>query len=672
MITQPINHPIERFGGTFPESKFTIKADGKVFKNLISSIYSDPVRAVIRENCANALDSHRMAGREDRPFEVTLPTVFQSNLIIRDFGTGMSREFLETKYTVAFYSSKDQSNKCVGAIGIGRMSLLSICQSYIATSFQNGIKRTYTVYYSEDGVPSIAFLTEEETDEPDGFCLDAAIDASRVTEFQSKAQEALSCYKVKPIIHNGDPIKDVPFNFVLESKEAGKWGVTGDHKSYCIMDVYKYPLNADSIPGLDIEMADLIRCGLIMNFDLGELNTATSREQLEYNKTTINTLKARLAEVVAELKEQIVKDFESKTLFDKISFCNSLFAYNGRLASIKSFASAIRKNVNIPDEFDFSDFTVRQFYLRWMGDSKPTEDNHCSIAPADNLVFFYTDKKSYLLRRAKKFLADPANVGKRMVCLLPNKDSAVADFEKSHGVDASKFTLTSTLDFDASTAIRAKRPVDHQYVFTGSRYARDAWQLRAIEPEEEVYYTPRKDWECVSQQIRKYCGSGRDGLKKSQNLLKGLGCTKDITIIGFTEKQIADGKADAFEDYHEYFKDFTEEWIENSKADLDAYRYQEVHYGSYPEEIYRRMTLKPDSFAMQVKDEYERLCAQLKGKLYLGTFAKDRVIPADISYKLSWNALDEKYPLIRVIRHYSYRANDAVWTDLQEYMNNKG
>ena len=64
---------IER-SADFEQSNYTIEATAKAFSILSDQLYSNKVRAVIRELSTNAYDSHVDAGNGSKPFEVHLPS----------------------------------------------------------------------------------------------------------------------------------------------------------------------------------------------------------------------------------------------------------------------------------------------------------------------------------------------------------------------------------------------------------------------------------------------------------------------------------------------------------------------------------------------------------------------------------------------------------------------
>ena len=103
-------------------TSFQIKATSKAFQILTANLYSYKERSVVRELCANALDSHVQAGKADIPFKVTLPSKLDPNLTVEDFGIGLSKEEAIKLFSTIFESTKDQSNDQVGAFGLGSKS----------------------------------------------------------------------------------------------------------------------------------------------------------------------------------------------------------------------------------------------------------------------------------------------------------------------------------------------------------------------------------------------------------------------------------------------------------------------------------------------------------------------------------------------------------------------
>ena len=120
--------------------EFKIKNSLKAFQILSSGLYSNKIKEIIRELSTNALDSHRAAGTVDTPFEVHLPTILVPYFSVRDYGTGLTDQEIESIYTTYFESTKTNSNEYIGALGLGSKSPFSYTDNFTVTSVKNGSK----------------------------------------------------------------------------------------------------------------------------------------------------------------------------------------------------------------------------------------------------------------------------------------------------------------------------------------------------------------------------------------------------------------------------------------------------------------------------------------------------------------------------------------------------
>lgn len=147
---------------------FSIKASPIAFEILSSRLYANPVLAVVRELLTNAYDSHKASNNLSTPIQVHFPDYLDPNFIIRDYGTGLSKEDILEMYTTFFSSTKSDSNDFTGCFGLGSKTPFSYTSSFSVHSFFNGIKYFF-VAIKKDGYPSIVCVREEETDEPNGL-----------------------------------------------------------------------------------------------------------------------------------------------------------------------------------------------------------------------------------------------------------------------------------------------------------------------------------------------------------------------------------------------------------------------------------------------------------------------------------------------------------------------
>ena len=81
------------------KGEFKIRNSAKAFSILSNSLYSDKIKAIIRELSCNAYDSHVAAGCPDKKFKVHLPNVLEPYFAVQDYGIGLNQSEVENIYT---------------------------------------------------------------------------------------------------------------------------------------------------------------------------------------------------------------------------------------------------------------------------------------------------------------------------------------------------------------------------------------------------------------------------------------------------------------------------------------------------------------------------------------------------------------------------------------------
>ena len=72
---------------------FTIEANAEMFHMLSSGLYTNKIKAVVRELSTNAVDAMIAKGTiQDKQFEVHLPTALEPFFGVRDFGVGLTEK----------------------------------------------------------------------------------------------------------------------------------------------------------------------------------------------------------------------------------------------------------------------------------------------------------------------------------------------------------------------------------------------------------------------------------------------------------------------------------------------------------------------------------------------------------------------------------------------------
>jgi hypothetical protein len=290
--------------------EFRIRNSAKAFNILSSGLYANKIRAIIRELSCNAVDSHVAAGKQDTPFDVHLPNSLEPWFSIRDYGTGLSADQVTNIYTTYFESTKTASNEFIGALGLGSKSPFSYTDNFTVTAIKDGVKGVYTAFINEAGVPSIAKMMEEQTTDPAGVEVKFAVEERYdFDKFRQEAKYVYEYFKLRPVISGNQEFKFKDPEYKEENIIPGvHYSSEGNHRSYAIMGNIKYPVevpNADkSLDGLQ----GLLSCGLVMEFNIGELDFQASREGLSYIPQTIDAIKSKLTALNGQLAIHIAQE----------------------------------------------------------------------------------------------------------------------------------------------------------------------------------------------------------------------------------------------------------------------------------------------------------------------------------------------------------------------------
>ena len=290
---------------------FTIKASSKAFSILSDKLYSDKVKAVIREVSCNAYDSHVAAGKAHVPIEIHLPNSFEPWFSVRDFGVGLNHLEVTTILTKFFESTKADSNDFTGCLGLGSKAPFAYVDSFSIIAIKDGVKRCYTAYKGEDGSPCITLMEETATDEANGVEVSVPVKQQDCYSFAEKAASVYKHFKVFPNI-NDESVKDL----LDKSKESYVEELSGDDYSYyndrydgktqAIMGNVAYPIDVNFLSDKLKHALKNTFYGASLNveFAIGELDIAPSREALSYDKKTVDNLENKLLRIIDTLIEK--------------------------------------------------------------------------------------------------------------------------------------------------------------------------------------------------------------------------------------------------------------------------------------------------------------------------------------------------------------------------------
>jgi len=292
--------------------EFRIRNSAKAFNILSSGLYANKIKAIVRELSCNAVDSHTAAGNS-APFEVHLPTALEPHFSIRDFGTGLNHDQVTSIYTTYFESTKTGSNDFIGALGLGSKSPFSYTDNFTVTAIKDGRKGVYTAFINDAGVPSIALMMEEQTDEPSG--VEVKFSVNERYDFDKFRQEAAAVYQyfaIKPVITGVSNFQIPELKYDTKDIIPGVHSYsseTSSRRTRAIMGNIAYPID---VPNNALgELKKLLDCSLELHFNIGELDFQASREGLSYIPQTIEAIRSKLEQVNNALTGVLAKEADA-------------------------------------------------------------------------------------------------------------------------------------------------------------------------------------------------------------------------------------------------------------------------------------------------------------------------------------------------------------------------
>lgn len=318
--------------GAVEEGQFYLANAARVIKTVIDGLYSNKIRAPIREYCTNAYDAHIQAGKVHEPFTVQLPTRLDPIFRVRDYGRGLTHREVFEIFTGLGLSTKDDTNEQVGMLGYGAKSAFAYTNTFWIGAYDGKTKRLYDAYIGQDGVPRIKYNGEVPCTAPSGLEIGFAVKLEDVSTFNKEAEFVLMGFDPMPEILGGENFTN-PENF--EVLEQGKgWKLYVPQPPYYRQEPNRAPIKSlharqgcvlypieSNVLGNDTYIERLHRLSLVVDFEIGDLNVSDSRESLGYDRRTIQNIRKRLHEVLEDIQNHIQNklETEAQTLWE--AFC---------------------------------------------------------------------------------------------------------------------------------------------------------------------------------------------------------------------------------------------------------------------------------------------------------------------------------------------------------------
>lgn len=304
---------------------FSIAASSKAFQILSDQLYTDKPRAILRELSTNALDAHIAAGKEDEPFEVQLPTIFDTTLIVKDNGVGMTPEQIKHLYTTYFGSDKTHTNDLVGGLGLGSKSPFAYTDQFTAISRHSGTRYTYAAFINEAGIPEISLISTEETEDCNGFEVHVPVKKSDVYTFEQTARRVFRYFQTRPSININLHLEDDDEPVLeMHSGDIKAFLYANQRETMIMQGPIAYPVDTRALrDALDTSagtshsdrtrMMSFFQTGWRIHAPIGTFEITASRESLSYTKKTIESLFTLATDIRRQVQAKALTELKNAT-----------------------------------------------------------------------------------------------------------------------------------------------------------------------------------------------------------------------------------------------------------------------------------------------------------------------------------------------------------------------
>jgi hypothetical protein len=299
---------------------------------LRDKIYSNKILAVLREYWANARDEH-VKHNIGRAVDITLPHRDDPVLRIRDYALGMSQDDALKVFGQYFKSTKGDENESIGGFGIGSKAGHAYGDAFTVTSYFEGTCSVYEAVLETDeetGYTSgnMYLLAETPTDEQ-GVEISMTVKSHECRTFETTLVQMLRYLQPEdqPRVTKGGievQLTTVEQHDTMPSgdgwyvkKRGGSGYSYGGYKDdmIAVMGGIGYEIDTTIFSddsAFTPEMRDMMgSSNLVVEFPIGSLAIAPSREGLEYIPRTKALIRTKLRQIQTDIETWVTKEISN-------------------------------------------------------------------------------------------------------------------------------------------------------------------------------------------------------------------------------------------------------------------------------------------------------------------------------------------------------------------------
>jgi hypothetical protein len=636
--------------GTLVSAKMGLDAQGvaMAISFLRDKIYSNKILAVLREYWANARDEH-LKFNVQRPVEIQLPHRDDPVLRIRDFAQGMSEHDALKVFGQYFKSTKGDENVSIGGFGIGSKAGHAYGDAFTVTSYFEGTCSVYEAVLETDeatGYTSgVMYRLDSFPTDESGVEISMTVRPSDCHSFERTLSDMLVYLpedKHPKVTKNGMEVslKNVARDESLPSgngwyvkkKTAGYGYSYGKDDMVAVMGGIGYEIDTSIFredSAFTPEMRDMLdSSNLVVDFEIGSLAIAPSREGLEYVPKTKALIRTKLRQIQTDIETWVEQE---------ISQADNVLRAKARLSElVRGLNSAWTKG----KKFTYKGQDI-QPGLHFRGNFTRYEDDYDKglvgrrgeetvIGFDDRLYYLLSDTNAGGIQRARTLWEENENEilliqfidQEDMDSWMEKNDLSAEFFEDWETVEKQAITRVRTLS--DGTVVRTKRSkISKSYLHTVNPLCysyRDKFpRFHGTVPDHAIYLMLDHKSECLAvHKANNYksttFGNDRDMLTGAMRLIEKAAKSMDEQMPAvFAVKLTAKNIPDEWETIQEYLtRRLRTKGFRAAVTDVVG---TNAEYEALPTNDYEHIHAHIMQHADMLPDEYVEWCMDLSGTI---------------------------------------------------------
>ena len=197
MKLDSVSTTIQTNSTSIESHEFKIGDTSTIIEILRNRLYGNPIQTITQEYISNARDSHRES-KQTRPITITLPTMLDSVIKIRDYGIGLDKQKVCDVFVNYGTSTKRNDDNMTGGYGLGAKSAWAYTDSFCVVSFLEGKRFTYVAHTGNNKNGTFELIDESDTDEPNGVEIQIPVKTMDIQKFINAVYRTTYFWDNKP------------------------------------------------------------------------------------------------------------------------------------------------------------------------------------------------------------------------------------------------------------------------------------------------------------------------------------------------------------------------------------------------------------------------------------------------------------------------------------------